>query len=81
MTTETEIKLPRSGDREFWLDFNAAYLNRNKLCLTAAWRVAVFAMHRRDPSATPPSVSQARRWIKSLPPEIVTVARDGLFPR
>ena len=81
MTTETEIKLPRSGDREFWLDFNAAYLNRNKLYLTTAWQIAASALRQRDPSATPPSVSQARRWIKSLPPEIVTVARDGLFPR
>ncbi|MBR7143412.1 MAG: hypothetical protein IKD10_00595, partial [Lentisphaeria bacterium] len=31
---KTADGIPAYGDRQFWLDFNAAYLNQNKLDLT-----------------------------------------------
>ena len=78
-TSESQL-FPACGDRVFWLHFNAAYLNMNRLCLTAAYKVAVFALRQRKPRATPPSIYQVRKYVKSLPPEIVTFARTGEYP-
>lgn len=78
-TSESQL-FPACGDREFWLDFNSAYLNQRKLDLTVARQVAVFALRQRKPGATPPSIYQVRKYVKSLPPEIVTFARTGEYP-
>ena len=74
---KTADGIPAYGDRQFWLDFNAAYLNQNKLDLTVARQVAAFALRQRDPSAVVPSVSQVRSYVKSLPLEVLIAGREG----
>ena len=74
---KTADGIPSYGDRQFWLDFNAAYLNQNKLDLTVARQVAAFALRQRDPSAVVPSVSQVRSYVKSLPLEVLIAGREG----
>ena len=74
---QTRDLIPAYGDRGFWQDFNAAYLNQNKLDLTAAREVAAFALRKRRPEAPVPSVSQVRTYVRHLPLEVVIAGREG----
>lgn len=74
---DTSDNLPSYGDRQFWTDFNAAYLNQNKLDLTTAREIAVFALRRRSSTAVAPSISQVRNYVRHLPLSILIAGREG----
>ena len=74
---QTPDNIPPYGDRQFWIDFNTAYLNQNKLDLTVAREVAVFALRRRSPAAVPPSLAQVRNYVRHLPLSVLVAGREG----
>ena len=74
---KTADGIPSFGDRQFWCDFNAAYLNQNKLNLTTAREVAAFAARKRNPAAVIPSIAQVRSYVKSMPLGTIIAGREG----
>lgn len=74
---QTADNLPAYGDRQFWTDFNTAYLNQNKLDLTTAREIAAFALRKRSLTAVVPSVSQVRNYVRHLPMGVLIAGREG----
>ncbi len=74
---QTADHLPAYGDRQFWIDFNAAYLNQNKLELTTAREIAAFALRKRNSAAAVPSVAQVRYYVSHLPMGVLIAGREG----
>ena len=70
-----EIVFPRSGDEQFWRDFNRAYLNPNRLPIAKAREAAAASLRHRCPETIPPSVAQCRSYVRSIPKSLVAAAR------
>lgn len=74
---ETPDHLPPYGDRQFWEDFNTAYLSQNKFDVTTAREIAAFALRKRSSTAVVPSISQVRNYVRHLPLGVVIAGREG----
>ena len=67
----------RKGPAKFWEYLFAFYLNRNRLPVTQAYKLACAKMREIDKTAPVPSPAQAKYQIARLDPSTVILAREG----